>query len=298
MKKKESAGPEFVRYFGPLLEALHHLGGSGRPSEVRNLIAEQVELSDDKRAETIASGGSRFENQVAFARLYLAKAEYIESSQRGVWSLTEKGRNTTKLHHEDALALFRKIHSTFVRKPINGKETPVEPELPVVDPLVDPVIESSDYRSQLMSILRQLPPIGFEHLCQRLLREAGFEQVVVTKASGDGGIDGHGILQINPLVSFRVVFQCKRYSGSVSAPQVNEFRGAALGRSEKAIMITTGTFTRAAQQESKRDGIFAVELIDGELLLDMFERLELGLKPRKTFDVDLGFFDEFSHIKK
>ena len=52
-------------------------------------------------------------------------------------------------------------------------------------------------------------------ICQRLLREADFEQVTVTGRSGDGGIDGIGILQVNPFVSFKVLFQCKRYQGDV-----------------------------------------------------------------------------------
>ncbi len=137
------------------------------------------------------------------------------------------------------------------------------------------------------------PPAGFERLCQRLLRESGFEQVIVSGRSGDGGIDGQGILQVNPFVSFKVLFQCKRYTGSVSSPQVRDFRGAMMGRADKGIILTTGTFTTDAQKEAVRDGVPPIELVHGEKLLDMFENLELGLTPRKTYDVDLHFFQEF-----
>ncbi len=138
-----------------------------------------------------------------------------------------------------------------------------------------------------------LPPAGFERLSQRLLREAGFTQVMVTGQSGDGGIDGFGILQVNPLVSFKVLFQCKRYAKSVAPSQVRDFRGAMSGRADKGIIITTGTFTAEAKREATRDGAPPIELIDGEKLIDMLERLELGLKAVTTFEVEHAFFDEF-----
>jgi len=140
-----------------------------------------------------------------------------------------------------------------------------------------------------------LPPSGFEKLCQRLLRESGFEQVVVTGRTGDGGIDGHGILQVNPFVSFSVFFQSKRYKGSVSTSQIRDFRGAMLGRADKGIVITTGSFTLDAKKEARRDGVPPIELVDGEKLIEMFEALELGLKPKKDFEVDSEFFKEFYH---
>lgn len=135
---------------------------------------------------------------------------------------------------------------------------------------------------------------GFERLCQRLLREAGFQQVLVTGRSGDNGIDGEGILEVNPFVTFKVLFQCKRYKGSVGAPVIRDFRGAMLGRAEKGIILTTGSFTQDARREARRDGAPPVELVDGDKLLEMFEKLELGLEPRTTFDIDQKFFDEFN----
>ena len=145
-----------------------------------------------------------------------------------------------------------------------------------------------------MSTLLNLPSDGFERLCQRLLRESGFEKVQVTGKSGDGGLDGIGILQVNPFVSFKVLFQCKRYSGAVNASQVRDFRGAMMGRADKGIILTTGTFTADARKEAVRDGVPPIELVDGEKLIDMFESLELGLKPKKAYDLDSIFFEEFS----
>ena len=138
-----------------------------------------------------------------------------------------------------------------------------------------------------------MSPEGFEKICRELLRESGFENVEVTARGADDGIDGFGTLEINPFVSFRVLFQCKRYKGSVGAPDVRDFGRAMQGRSDKGIVLTTGTFTQEARREARRDGALPIELVDGDKLVDMFEKLELGLKPRTVFDVDEQFFDEF-----
>ena len=119
-------------------------------------------------------------------------------------------------------------------------------------------------------------------MSQRLLRESGFERVIVTGKAGDGGIDGHGILQVNPFVSFTVLFQCKRYTGAVSASQVRDFRGAMMGRADKGIIITTGSFTTEATKEARRDGAPPIERVDGETLVQMFELFKLGENPRPS----------------
>ena len=152
---------------------------------------------------------------------------------------------------------------------------------------------STDYSVEVLELMQALPPAGFEQLCQAILREAGFNEVVVTGRSNDHGIDGHGILQINPLVSFRVLFQCKRYRNTVSPSQIRDFRGAMAGRADKGIILTTGTFTTEARREASRAGATPIELIDGEKLVKMLENLELGLKPVRSFEVDHAYFAKF-----
>ncbi len=149
------------------------------------------------------------------------------------------------------------------------------------------------YKTELLNILKSLPPNGFERICQRLLRESGFLQVTVTGKSGDGGIDGHGLLQVNPFVSFKVMFQCKRYQGAVTPSHVRDFRGAMEGRADKGIILTTGTFTTDAKKEARRDGATPIEIIDGEKLVEMFEALQFGLKPKMYYEVDFDFFNDY-----
>jgi restriction system protein len=165
----------------------------------------------------------------------------------------------------------------------------------VVDAVIedDEDVESPTHKEKLLAVLLALPTEGFERLSQRILREAGFTQVSVTGRSGDGGIDGHGTLQINPLVSLKVLFQCKRYAGSVSPSHVRDFRGAMAGRADKGIILTTGSFTAEARREATRDGVPPIEVIDGERLISMLENLQLGVRPIRAFEVDQEFFEEF-----
>jgi restriction system protein len=286
--EKSGEGTQFVRYFGPLLDALRGLGGSAKPDEAVDRVATDLKVPDSVLNETLPSGGSRFRNRVAWARFYLVREGLLDSSKHGVWSLTDKGFKTS-LTLEQSRQIFVKWAKVFQAQRKQKEKT---------EPVAEQVAEgtgavSNDYREEVLEILLNMPPEGFERLAQRLLREAGFVQVVVTGQSGDGGIDGFGTLQVNPLVSFKVLFQCKRYAKSVPPSHVRDFRGAMSGRADKGIIITTGSFTAEARREATRDGAPPIELIDGEKLLDMMEKLELGLKPVTTYQVEHVFFNEF-----
>lgn len=283
-------GPEFLRFCIPIVEALRDLGGSGRPAEVTDLVIERLNIPEEEQKVTNKNGGSRIRNQIAWARFYMVKGGLLRSSQRGIWGLTEKGQNT-KMEENLILKLFQDIHQEFAAQ---GKSrTGTDPIVTEDDANFNPVGSGTDYKTELLSTLQSLPPEGFERICQRLLRESGFQQVAVTGRSGDGGIDGHGILQINPFVSFKVLFQCKRYRKTVAVTAIRDFRGALQGRAEKGIFLTTGTFTTGAKRDAIRDGATQIELVDGDKLIEMFEELNLGLRPKKDYELDQEFFDQY-----
>jgi restriction system protein len=287
MKMKKAKGPQFIRFFKPVIEVLKESGGSGTAGEIIDQTIEKMNISEKEQEATNKNGQSRVRNQVNWARLYLVRAGYLDSSKRGIWSLTEKGMSL-EFASFDILGTFKHVQKAFRdEKKLKGQSEPFEEDA------VENDIEPQDHRAKLLNLIKSLPPGGFERLSQRLLRESGFQQVVVTGRSGDGGIDGMGVLQVNPFVSFNVLFQCKRYHGAVTPSQVRDFRGAMMGRSDKGIIITTGTFTLDAKKEARRDGVPPIELVDGDLLVGMFERLELGLSPRATYDVDEKFFEDF-----
>jgi restriction system protein len=296
----------FVKWMGPILDCLRELGGSARPRQVCDWIANKYSIPDEQREATLKSGAERFPNQVAWARQYLVWEGLLDGSKRGEWTLTKAGAKT-RLQEEDGRSLFKKwveIHA-LARRSASQESKPrtagkVKSEIPP-DEVAEAVERSESERPpdeieehELLSVIQGLPPEGFERLCKRLLFEWGFADIEVTGKSHDGGVDGVGVLQLNPFVSFQIAFQCKRYRGSVSRAEVASFRGSAKAdRADKLILITTGHFTREAIQEANGGGALPVRLVDGEELVSLFQRKNLGVRRREVFDVDLAFFDLF-----
>ncbi|MEQ1750570.1 MAG: restriction endonuclease [Prosthecobacter sp.] len=279
-------GPKFTKHIIPLIEALREMGGSASSAEATDAVIEREKISEDELAKTNKNGQSNVRNAIAWARWYLLRSGHIDSSSRGVWRLTEKGLNEN-LAKLNPVLLFKAVQE--------GKKSKAGDQL-LGNELMPAESEDAGFASQetgLLPVLMSLSPEGFERLCQRLLREHGFQNVLVTGRSGDGGIDGEGILEINPLMSFKVMFQCKRYKNSVGSGMIRDFRGALIGRADKGIFLTTGTFTMDAKKESVRDGANPIELVDGEKLVRMFEKLELGLVPRTVYEIDHAFFKEY-----
>jgi restriction system protein len=215
----------------------------------------------------------------------------LGSAKRGLWSLTETGKST-HLSLDQSSEIVRKwvaIHAQR-RKDRESDNKEIEVNLPVED---DEETTEMAEKTQLLSLLQTMTSHGFENFCKYLLRVYGFEKVEVTPVGKDGGIDGYGVLQLNPFVSFKVIFQCKRYLGTVSRAQVGDLRNAMIGRADKGIMITTGIFSEDAKREASREGAPPIELIDGQQLISMLEKEEIGVKPRTVYDIDYAFFKPY-----
>src|SRR5690606_8652560 len=146
----------------------------------------------------------------------------------------------------------------------------------IVEETSDGPDDAEDWKSALLAVLVAIAPDAFERLAQRLLREAGFTKVEVRGKSGDGDIDGLGVLRVN-LVSFQTYFKCKRWKGRVGAKEIRDFRGALQGRADKGLFITTGHFTSQASDEATRDGAIAIDLIDGDRLCELLKENKLGV---------------------
>lgn len=294
-KQRAVTKAEFVKWMGPLLDSLRLLGNSGRPAEVTEKVAELCDVPDVKLEELTGTGVPKFYNQVAWARQYLVWEGLVSSETRGIWGLTEKGR-ATYLDDQSASDILRKWSRLNAKKrkkekaPSNDSDTRVPISIPEIPTQNDEVQEELQDQASLLTVLQSLSPEGFENFCKYLLRRYGFERVEVTPRGPDDGIDGYGVLQLNPFVSFKVIFQCKRLRGTVSRAQVGDLRNAMIGRADKGIMITTGIFSEGAKREASRDGAPPVELIDGYQLVEMLRREEIGVKPRIVYDVDLEFF--------
>jgi restriction system protein len=286
---KQGKQAEFVRWMGPVLDALRALGGKASPRECSDWIAEKYKLSSEVLDAKMKSGSERFHNQVQWARQYLVWEGLIDSTQRGVWTLTPKGAKG-HLDESASRAIFLKWVGIFAEA---RQKNPAAPSAKVVEPISEEVAPEEIEEQELIDVLLSLPPEGFERLCKRLLHEYGLELVVVLGKSHDGGIDGRGVLRLNPFVSLKVMFQCKRISGSVSRAQVGDFRNATMGRAEKGIFITTGTYSTDAKREAEREGVLPIELVDGERLVELFQAKQLGLRQKQVYEIDQAFFDQF-----
>ena len=275
---------------GPILDCLREMGGEATPREVSDWIAEKLSVPAETRKALLKSGTERFHNQVQWARQYLVWEGLLDGSKRNLWTLTSRGTQT-HLTLEDARAIVKKWIDIYAKvrkqRPLPTRGTDATTDLEIAPP------DEKD-EQELLEVLQKLSPKAFERVCQRLLRASGFEKVTVTGQSHDGGIDGVGILQVNPFVSFKVLFQCKKYKGAVSRAQVGDFRNAMLGRADKGIIITTGTFSPDARREAERDGALPVELVDGPKLVSMFEAHRLGVRPKTVYEVDTEFFEQFN----
>lgn len=262
--------PTFDEFMGPTIVALRQLGGSATIEEIYEAVVEKMGLTDEQLEVQVTPHGSKYSvrSRMGWARTYLRKADCLTNSARGVWALTQRGQN----EDPEPRAVV-----TFVK---TGRWPDPSGPAALTD---DPQIESDDeggeesWRDTALAMVRGIPPAAFERLCQRVLRECGFVEVEVTGRSGDGGIDGRGILRLQRVVSFQVLFQCKRYQGSVGPHEIRDFRGAMIGRSDKGLFITTGTFTRGAHDEATRDGAPPIDLIDGNQFVELLKDLQLGV---------------------
>lgn len=252
----------------PVIQALKSLGGSGTNEEINNKVAEIVKIPSDQ-LEVLHNpekgGMTEIEYRLMWTRTYLKFYGVIENSARGIWSLTEKGSRQEKVDEKDVVRVVREQ----MKK--NKQETSGD----------DEPNHKVEWQEELLDVILEMSPSAFERLIQRILRESGFVQVEVTGQSGDGGVDGHGILRLGGLLSFHVIFQAKRWKGAVGSGQVRDFRRAMVGRADKGLLITTGAFTKDAIKEASRDGAPAIDLIDGDQLVEKLKQLSLGVNTKK-----------------
>jgi len=271
----------------PTLKALQTLGGSANIEELDSRVIDIMQLSEEMCNVLHKEGGTRTEisYRLAWARTYLKKYGLIDNSSRGIWSFNEEfDGNFDNLSPDEIVQKVRSMSRKVSDKELEDDDLENDGvELPE---------EAMDWREKLREVLLKMSPDAFERLTLRLLRESGFTQVEVTGKSGDYGVDGKGIIRLNGIMSFHMIFQCKRYKGSVTPSEIRDFRGAMQGRADKGLFITTGTFTAEAKKEAVRDGAPALDLIDGDALIERLKDLSLGVRERiiKDYEINKDWF--------
>ncbi|GJQ61082.1 MAG: hypothetical protein SCALA702_01350 [Melioribacteraceae bacterium] len=277
---------EFFNYkyddlFNPTLKAIKNLGGSGAVAEIEEQVIEILQLTEDEVNEIHRESTTKLTYRLAWARNYLKRYELLENSKRGIWALTEKGKKTDSVDQE-------KVKKSVVKKDKEErleKGNKTKDETKIENTTAE--IEEFNWQDKLIDTMKQILPDQFERLCQRLLRELGFVNVEVTGRTNDGGIDGKGIIKLGGVLSYHVVFQAKRYQGSVSSSVIRDFRGAMVGRADKGLILTTGSFTREAKKEAVRDGATPIDLIDGNEFAEKLKEMNLGVEVEMVEEVKI-----------
>lgn len=280
----------------PTYEALLELGGSGTNDEICAQVIKAMNLPDDVVDEPHLGNinQTELEYQLAWARTYLKNFGVIVNSGRSVWAIAPDYTAKVELNTKEIVAytvnrnIQRRLNETVTTEVQDKEPNDADPS----NDYEEYPDEIKPWKQKLSEILQNMDPYGFERLTQRLLRECGFSQVEVTKKSGDGGIDGTGKLKINGIFSFNVAFQCKRYKGAVSAGDIRDFRGSLTTDIEKGVLITTGTFTKAAKDEASNPGKQQIDLIDGEEFINKIAEYGIGVREVKTYEVDEKFFEK------
>ena len=291
-RTKKIKSPTQLELVEPVFAVLVELGGSATIDEMRDSVIKKLNLSDnvvDEPHKGNASQQTELEYQLAWARTRLKNLGAIINSKRGVWMITPEYAGRKFITREEVTANIKETR-------LKGKaETEVNSILKDGDPSndgIDTIEDSEPWRAELAEALHNMDPYAFERLSMLLLRECGFSQVIITKKSSDGGIDGTGKLRINGIITFNVAFQCKRYIGSVSASDIRDFRGSLTTDIEKGVLITTGSFTKAAREEASNAGKQPIDLIDGEEFINKLIEYGLGVKEKTIYEVDKGFFEK------
>ena len=298
--------PRIADLLWPALKAVSEAGGSAMRDEIVDLVRGIARMTDEQLAVLNQDGRPKVVARTIWAIRALRRIGALDSSQSGVYAMTQDGAGHLRMEDVDADAALRASYDDHLRragrKAAATKRRSLEGE-GMVEPggeLGAPVeggdedgasLADDGWRIALLEILQGMTPAAFERLAKRILREAGFQKVDVVGKPGDGGIDGVGLYKMS-LVSFPIYFQCKRYAGSVGPGVVRDFRGAMVGRGDKGLLITTGTFTPAARAEATRDGTPPVDLVDGNELCDLILEYRVGVDVRtvKEVSLDEGYF--------
>lgn len=261
----------------PLLRALAEAGGSARPRDLYPRVAAYFpDLTVEEQELRLESSPTtrKWTNLVQWVRQHLVEVGQIDGSTRGVWTLTDKGRDR-------------------VRVPPSPPPNVLGLQQPAAVDLRDLANRSrDDAKSRLLTELKGLTSTAFEHFCKELLQQLGFISVVVTRRSGDGGIDGYGDFR-QGAVSIKSAFQAKRWSDApVGRPDIDKLRGAIQGDYDHGVFITTSRFTKEATQASYRKGAITILLLDGAALAELMIERGIGVvkQPVYLYEVAADFF--------
>ncbi|MDE5654361.1 MAG: restriction endonuclease [Clostridia bacterium] len=286
--------PTYDRLINPCFMAIKALGGSASNEEIYDEVIRQLSLPESvlEVQQTGHLGMSKVSYNLAWARTYLKKFGAIINTARSIWTISSEFSDIEAVDARKVVEIVKSLEAQSINKKTQQEQRKIEKDLIVSED--EQPEEVSSWRLRMLEILQNMNPYGFERFVQLLLRNCGIDNVEVTKKSGDGGIDGTGQYKLSGIFSFKLAFQCKRYTGNVGTGEIRDFRGSLSTDIEKAIFVTTGSFSPAAKSEAKAPGKKPIDLMDGEMLIDKIAELKLGVSPKTVYEIDDKFYAQYN----
>jgi restriction system protein len=308
--------PTFDKCMRPLLEILSR-NGALHMSEVTRLVADHFKLTPEDRQILLPSGRfTLISNRVGWARTFLGKAGLIEKESRGVWRLSDLGREALKQLPASITPNDLRRYPSFQSwadycnsrskerqtEQAEERDAAVEPSSQQTPDEAMVQLAEEDFRrtqEELLEQLRQLSPADFERVVEELIIKLGYGasadevRAKLRHGAGDNGIDA--VIKEDRLGLDLIYIQAKRYKegASIGRPDIQAFVGAMDNAVRKGLFITTASFTAQAREYAAARGERRVGLIDGSELARLMIELRLGVRIRATyhqFEVDASFF--------
>lgn len=296
--------PKYDEFYRLILNALQD-GKSHSMKEVRNSIAQTLHLTEQDLSETLSNGSSVYAGRVGWAKTYLKKAEMIDSPQRGYITITPAGQSLLTSNEPITNALLAKLSSAFLDfyRPQSGNSTSTQsdsgntqistPETPqeTFERVYNLINEQ--LADELLNDVLNQSPVFFEHLVVDLMKAMGYGDGLVTKYSGDDGIDG--IIHEDKLGFNLIYIQAKRWKPdiTITKPELQKFAGAMMGppKVEKGLFITTAKFSPKAKEYATAQHII---LVDGKKLTELMIEHGVGVSTQKAYLIKRIDSDYFS----
>lgn len=296
--------PKYDEFYRLVLNALQD-GKSHSMKEVRNSIAQTLHLTEQDLSETLSNGSSVYAGRVGWAKTYLKKAEMIDSPQRGYITITPAGQSLLASNEPITNALLAKLSPAFLDfyRPQSGNSTSTQsdsgntqistPETPqeTFERVYNLINEQ--LADELLNDVLNQSPVFFEHLVVDLMKAMGYGDGLVTKYSGDDGIDG--IIHEDKLGFNLIYIQAKRWKPdiTITKPELQKFAGAMMGppKVEKGLFITTAKFSPKAKEYATAQHII---LVDGKKLTELMIEHGVGVSTQKAYLIKRIDSDYFS----
>lgn len=296
--------PKYDEFYRLVLNALQD-GKSHSMKEVRNSIAQTLQLTEQDLSETLSNGSSVYAGRVGWAKTYLKKAEMIDSPQRGYITITPAGQSLLASNEPITNALLAKLSSAFLDfyRPQSGSNTSTQPDSENTQISTPETPQETFERvynlineqlaDELLNDVLNQSPVFFEHLVVDLMKAMGYGDGLVTKYSGDDGIDG--IIHEDKLGFNLIYIQAKRWKPdiTITKPELQKFAGAMMGppKVEKGLFITTAKFSPKAKEYATAQHII---LVDGKKLTELMIEHGVGVSTQKAYLIKRIDSDYFS----